>query len=55
MNRNREKLEVWKFAAGETPDCLADGREVTVPHTWNVEEGLYDYAGKGWYACQLTM
>lgn len=55
MERSRKKLEVWKFAAGETQDCLADGKEVTVPHTWNVEEGLYDYAGKGWYTCQLTM
>lgn len=55
MNRSRKKLETWKFAVGETKDCLADARMVTVPHTWNVEEGLYEYAGSGWYAHQLTM
>lgn len=55
MNRSRRKLELWKFAAGETQDCLAEGREVTVPHTWNVEEGLYEYAGKGWYAHELAL
>lgn len=55
MNRRKKKLEAWKFAAGETQECLADAKMVTVPHTWNVEEGLYEYAGSGWYAYQLTM
>lgn len=55
MNRNKKKLESWTFAVGETQDCLADAKMVTVPHTWNVEEGLYEYAGSGWYAYQLTM
>ncbi len=55
MNRNKKKLKVWKFAIGETKDCLADAKMVTVPHTWNVDEGLYEYAGSGWYEYQLTM
>lgn len=55
MNRNKRKLEAWKFAIGETQDCLANAKMVTVPHTWNVEEGTYEYAGSGWYAYQLTM
>lgn len=55
MNRNKKKLEAWKFAIGETQDCLANAKMVTVPHTWNVEDGLYEYAGSGWYAYQLTM
>ena len=55
MNRRKKKLEAWKFAVGETQDCLAAAKTVTVPHTWNVEEGLYEYAGSGWYAYQLTI
>ncbi len=55
MKRNMKRLETWKFAVGETQDCLAEAGTVTVPHTWNVEEGLYEYAGSGWYACQLSM
>lgn len=55
MNRKNKKLEVWKFATGETRDCLANARTVTVPHTWNVEEGLYEYAGSGWYSYKLTI
>lgn len=55
MDRRKKKLEAWKFAAGETQECLADAKMVTIPHTWNVGEGLYEYAGSGWYAYQLTM
>lgn len=55
MNRNKKELKAWKFAVGETQDCLANAKMVTVPHTWNVEEGLYEYAGSGWYAYHLEM
>ena len=44
MKREREILKNWKFAAGESEDCLAEGKAVTIPHTWNVE-GYKDLAG----------
>ena len=41
--RMTKELKNWIFAAGQDPDCLKNGREVTLPHTWNVEEGLEEY------------
>ncbi len=32
---------------------LPDGREVTVPHTWNVEDGTEEYRGTAWYEYRL--
>lgn len=55
MKREREILKNWKFAVGESEDCLAEGKAVTIPHTWNVEEGLYEYAGSGWYECSVNI
>ena len=47
-------LSDWQFAVGTTPDCLAGGRPVHLPHTWNVEDGLEEYSGAGWYSTRLT-
>lgn len=44
-------LEKWKFALGEEITCLEKGREVSIPHTWNIEEGTEEYWGIGWYSC----
>lgn len=55
MKRECRKLAQWKFAVGETKDCLNNGRVVKIPHTWNVEEGFYEYAGSGWYECLITV
>ena len=49
MKRERIYLKKWKFALGDTADCLKEGREVTVPHTWNIEENTEDTWGNGWY------
>lgn len=43
-------LKKWKFALGETKEALKNGRLVTIPHTWNVEEDTEEMWGKGWYA-----
>ena len=42
-------LEKWKFALGENISCLESGKEVTVPHTWNIEDGTEEFRGIGWY------
>lgn len=49
-----KNLERWTFQLGEEESCLEKGREVTIPHTWNVEEGSEEYWGTGWYRCQFT-
>lgn len=46
-------LQKWKFGLGETADCLENGREVSVPHTWNVEPETEEYWGTGWYGCTI--
>lgn len=43
-------LEKWTFALGEEIACLEKGREVSIPHTWNIEEGSEEYWGTGWYS-----
>ncbi|NCB91800.1 MAG: hypothetical protein EOM40_04405 [Clostridia bacterium] len=53
MALERSYLEKWTFALGEEMECLAKGREVVLPHTWNIEAGTEDYAGYGWYAYDL--
>ena len=53
--RMTKELKNWIFAAGQDPDCLKNGREVTLPHTWNVEEGLEEYRGTGWYSYTLDV
>lgn len=49
------QLKKWDFAIGETQDCLGTGREVSIPHTWNVEEGYEEHWGSGWYGCDLEI
>lgn len=49
------QLERWNFAFGENRECLKTGKTVTVPHTWNVEEGLEDAWGTGWYETVFQM
>lgn len=51
----KQTLQNWIFATGDTPDCLQHGRAVTVPHTWNIEDGLEEYTGLAWYACTLDV
>jgi len=43
------KLTDWEFALGNSAGCLKDARKVRVPHTWNIEDGLEDVRGTGWY------
>lgn len=42
-------LDRWIFAPGEESSCLEKGREVAIPHTWNVEDGTEELWGTGWY------
>lgn len=51
----KQQLKVWKFALGDTRACLENGAEVTVPHTWNVENGREEFRGTGWYSCRLEV
>jgi beta-galactosidase len=46
-----EKVDLikWRFNLGDDSGCLTEGRDVTVPHTWNIEEGTEEYCGTGWY------
>lgn len=55
MSLETIQLEKWKFAFGEEESCLETGRMVTVPHTWNVEDGLEDACGLGWYETRFMM
>ncbi|MFD2746817.1 glycoside hydrolase family 2 protein [Paenibacillus yanchengensis] len=34
---------------------LTDGQQVRIPHTWNIQEGLEDYRGTGWYSYSFTV
>ena len=58
MGREKLLLEKWKFVADENgrgmleqwyDKGLAGAHEVTIPHTWNVEEETQDFCGTGWY------
>ena len=49
MALERISLINWKFNLGEEMICPEQAAEVSVPHTWNVEEGTEDYWGTGWY------
>lgn len=46
-------LKEFQFSVKETKDVLSKGvcgRTVEIPHTWNVDDGLEDYRGTGWYS-----
>ncbi len=50
----------WRFLADSVASYAhglpADrARPVSVPHTWNVDDGLYDYMGAAWYERQLDI
>ena len=56
--------EDWRFQPdaaklGEQENWQATGLpspvNVTIPHTWNVQEGLEDYRGAGWYEYTLQI
>lgn len=58
MGREKLLLKNWKFTAdvdgrgmGEKwyGKSLEGAHEVTVPHTWNVEDETQDFCGTGWY------
>ena len=49
MAREVINLCEWNFSLGDTAECLEHGRKVSVPHTWNIEEGTEDTWGTGWY------
>ncbi|MGO4374524.1 sugar-binding domain-containing protein, partial [Paenibacillus sp. MCAF20] len=36
-------------------DKLDSAREVKIPHTWNVEDGLEEYRGTAWYSYHLAV
>lgn len=50
--------EGWKFVTADSTAHYADGlpadaQSVSIPHTWNVEPGLEEYAGIAWYQRDL--
>ena len=50
----------WQFAADNSADysqgIAADkAMTVSVPHTWNVQRGLEEYMGRGWYERRLDI
>ena len=56
MGRKKLLLEKWKFVADKNgrgmleqwyDKGLAGAHEVTIPHTWNVEEETQDFCGTG--------
>ncbi|OMF33068.1 glycoside hydrolase family 2 protein [Paenibacillus sp. FSL H8-0259] len=56
--------EGWKFQPGPVTRGEQEGWQasglpspvtVSVPHTWNVQEGLEEYRGAGWYEQMLTV
>ena len=48
-------LSEWKFAVGETKECLENSHIVQIPHTWNIEGGTEEYWGIGWYQTELEV
>lgn len=54
MALKTKNLEKWSFALGEDISCLEQGQEVTVPHTWNIEEGTEEFWGTGWYGYRFV-
>ncbi len=53
MRREATILTNWQFAIGASEPNWNNARAVTIPHTWNVEEGTEDTWGTGWYRCVL--
>lgn len=55
MERIKQVLTNWKFAVGESKECLKAGKYVGTIHTWNAEEETADHAGYGWYEHELKL
>ena len=55
MKRKEMLLEQWSFAYGQEESCLKYAKKVGTIHTWNVEEGLEDSWGSGWYEHKLEI
>ena len=53
MKNERILLRNWKFQFGPEESCLESGHDITIPHTWNIEDELADETGTGWYAHAL--
>lgn len=47
------ELQRWQFSAGAAQPDWSAAREVTVPHTWNIEPGTEELWDAGWYRCPL--
>ena len=55
MKIEKRMLSEWKFAVGETKECLENSHIVQIPHTWNIEGGTEEYWGIGWYQTELEV
>ena len=49
MEKEIIQLNEWLFAPGNDAGCLAEGKMVTLPHTWNIEAETEELRGSGWY------
>lgn len=47
MALERISLKNWYFNSGNEISCPEQAAKVSIPHTWNVEEGTEDYWGDG--------
>ena len=55
----KQNLKSFHFALHVTPaeavsHCV-QGECVTIPHTWNVQPGMEDYAGTAWYSTEFEV
>lgn len=55
MIRTKQVLKHWRYQKEEFRAGDETGKEVGAIHTWNIEEGLEDYAGSGWYRHELKL
>ncbi len=46
MALERISLKNWYFNSGNEISCPEQAAKVSIPHTWNVEEGTEDYWGR---------
>ena len=53
MVRESFYLKDWIFQLGDDVECLKTGKKVTIPHTWNIQDGTEDSMGSGWYEHKL--
>ena len=53
MALRQEWITNWHFALGDTPSCLDCGQQVSLPHTWSIDQDGQHPVGTGWYRTQL--